>query len=281
MISKDTVVHIVLLAALLLSWPALAHIVLQDPPARTSDTDLTTGPCGDKPTGASVATYAAGTNIEITFYLTVKHTQTTHVYISYDDFATRTKLAMKPTPEAGIYQMVVPLPEQPLGSAVLQLNHQDYYSCADITLDERPEFALNSGLNDAWYNPATDGQGFFITVFPDLGVMTLAWFTYDTVLPDEDAETQLGHAGHRWLTALGTIVGGGALLDISMTSGGLFDTTTDIERTSDGTLNVEFFDCNSGRIDYVIPSVGLMGTVPIQRIANDNIALCVALGNQQ
>ena len=32
---------------------------------------------------------------------------------------------------------------------------------------------LNPGLNDAWYNPETDGQGFFITVFPDLGTVSL------------------------------------------------------------------------------------------------------------
>jgi len=58
-------------------------------------------------------------------------------------------------------------------------------------------------LNDAWYNPETDGQGFFITVFPDLGFLSLAWFTYDTELPAEDAEANLGDAGHRWITALG------------------------------------------------------------------------------
>ena len=28
-----------------------------------------------------------------------------------------------------------------------------------------PVFKMNAGLNDAWYNPDTDGQGFFITVF--------------------------------------------------------------------------------------------------------------------
>ena len=35
-------------------------------------------------------------------------------------------------------------------------------------------FLINAGLNDAWYNPATDGQGFFITVFPDIGYVLLA-----------------------------------------------------------------------------------------------------------
>mgnify|MGYP000271163598 CR=1 FL=1 len=59
------------------------------------------------------------------------------------------------------------------------------------------------GDNDAWFDPETDSQGVFITVFPDLGFVSLAWFTYDTEIPAEDAEANLGDAGHRWITALG------------------------------------------------------------------------------
>ena len=151
-------------------------------------------------------------------------------------------------------------------------------SCVDGIL---PPFKLNAGLNDAWYNPATSGQGFFITVFPDLGAVTLAWFTYDTELPPLDATANLGDPGHRWLTALGPIDGNQALMDIEMTSGGLFDTYTEITRTdppgSDGTLLLTFDDCNSGTVEYDIPSINQQGIVPIQRVANDNIAICEAL----
>lgn len=280
-IGEDLIASIVLLSALLASSPAQAHIVLLDPPARTPDTGLTSEPCGGKPIGPSVATYLAGTDIEITFDLTVRHTETTHVYISYDDFATRTELAMMPTPEGGFYTMTVPLPVQSLGPAVLQLNHQNYYSCADITLGDGVEFALNAGLNDAWYYPLTDGQGFFITVFPDLGVVSLAWFTYDTELPSMDATANLGDPGHRWLTAVGPIEGNQAIMEIEMTSGGLFDTATLIDRTdppgSDGTIILTFTSCNSGTIEYDIPSINRHGIVPIQRVANDNIVICEAL----
>jgi hypothetical protein len=279
-IGKGSIASIGLLAALLVSSHAKAHVVWLDPPPRTTDAGLTTAPCGDKPMGASVVTYPAGTDIEITFNLSQQHTRTTHINISYDGFATSTQLAQGSTPESGVYKMTVPLPAQPLGPAVLQINHQNYYSCADITVGEQQEFTLNAGLNDAWYDPATDGQGFFITVFPVLGVMAVAWFTYDTDLPAEDTEAQLGDPGHRWLTAAGEIVGDQALLDISITSGGLFDTATDIERRDDGTLSVRFTNCNNGSIDYDIPSIGLTGTVPIQRVADDNIALCEALNNQ-
>lgn len=280
-IGEDSIVSIVLLAALLASSPAQAHIVLLDPPARTPDRNLTIDPCGGKPMGASVATYLAGTDIEITFDLTVRHTQTTHVYISYDDFATRTKLAMMSTPEGGVYTMTVPLPLQPLGPAVFQLNHQDYYSCADITLEDAAEFALNAGLNDAWYDPDTDGQGFFITVFPELGLVSLAWFTYDTELPPMDATANLGDPGHRWMTATGPYADNQAVMNIVMTSDGIFDTATDVQRTdppgSDGTFIVTFNDCNSGTVEYDIPSIDRQGIVHIQRVADDNIALCQAL----
>jgi hypothetical protein len=140
---------------------------------------------------------------------------------------------------------------------------------------------MNPGLNDAWYDPETDGQGFFITVFPDLGTVLVAWFTYDTELPAEDAKANLGDAGHRWLIALGAINGNQAEMDIDVPSGGLFDTATEIGHTdppgSDGSIKLTFHDCNSGTIEYDITSINQQGTVPIQRVANDNIGLCESL----
>ncbi|HEY5774881.1 MAG TPA: hypothetical protein VIS57_02245, partial [Xanthomonadales bacterium] len=142
-------------------------------------------------------------------------------------------------------------------------------------------FSFNAGLNDAWYYPVTDGQGFFINVFPEQGRVSLAWFTYDTELPPPDAVANLGDPGHRWLTALGPIAGNVAVMNIEMTSGGLFDTATEITRTdppgSDGTIILTFYDCNSGVIEYDIPSIKRQGIVPIQRVAIDNVALCEAL----
>jgi cyclophilin family peptidyl-prolyl cis-trans isomerase len=144
-----------------------------------------------------------------------------------------------------------------------------------------PGFVMNAGLNDAWYNPITDGQGFFITVFPDLGVVNLAWFTYDTELPAEGIGASLGDAGHRWLTAIGTVDGDSAVLTIDFTSGGLFDTASEVQHTdppgADGTITLSFADCNSGLVEYDITSINKQGSVPIQRVANDNIALCETL----
>ncbi len=156
----------------------------------------------------------------------------------------------------------------------------------DVNLDETAvyvftEFLMNAGLNDAWFEPAIDGQGFFVTIFPDLGIASIAWFTYDTELPPMDATANLGDPGHRWITGAGAFAGNQAVMDIVITSNGIFDTATEVERTdprgSDGTLILTFKNCNSGTVDYDITDINAQGTVPIIRVANDNIAICNAL----
>jgi len=148
-------------------------------------------------------------------------------------------------------------------------------------VDEAVPFVMNAGLNDAWYDPDTDGQGFFITVFPDLNFVNLAWFTYDTELPAEDASANLGDPGHRWLTAGGKIDGNSIVMNITVTRGGLFDTATTLQKTdppgSDGTITLTFEDCNTGLVEYDITSINQQGSIPIRRVADDNIALCEAL----
>lgn len=57
--------------------------------------------------------------------------------------------------------------------------------------------------------------------------MSLAWFTYDTEFPTLDATANLSDPGHRWLTAVGPIEGNQVLMDIEMTSGGIFDAATE------------------------------------------------------
>lgn len=139
-------------------------------------------------------------------------------------------------------------------------------------------FEINAGLNDAWYYPATDGQGFFITVFPDLESVSLAWFTYDTERPSEDVEAILGDAGHRWLTATGPYSGNDAQLEISLTSGGIFDSAEPVPVSEPGGIILLHFDsCDSGTVTYNIPSISRNGTLPIERVAQDNVALCEAI----
>jgi len=146
-----------------------------------------------------------------------------------------------------------------------------------------PEFQINSGLNDAWYSPATNGQGFLISVFPTIKQMFLAWFTYDTERPPKDTQALLGDPGHRWLTAQGSYNGQTANLTISVTRGGVFD-AAEPEATTDpsgiGTLTIEFADCANGLVSYEIASLDMSGEIPIQRVALDNVALCETLNGQ-
>ena len=144
---------------------------------------------------------------------------------------------------------------------------------------EAPTFLINAGLNDAWYNPATPGQGFLISVFPAHRQMFVAWFTYDTERPPDHVEALLGEPGHRWLTAQGPYDGDTASLTLYLTQGGVFDAATPAATTDsagDGTLTIEFADCNAALVTYDITSLGLSAEIPIERIVLNNVARCQA-----
>lgn len=159
------------------------------------------------------------------------------------------------------------------------IDHPEWAACVFEGIC--PVFQMNAGLNDAWYNAETSGQGFFITVYPDLGAVSMAWFTYDTELPPEGATANLGDPGHRWLTAVGPVEGNRATMNIEIASGGLFDTATEITRTdppgSYGTIELSFDNCSAGTVEYDIPPINRHGVIPIKRVVDDNAALCEAL----
>jgi hypothetical protein len=140
------------------------------------------------------------------------------------------------------------------------------------------QFGINAGMNDAWFNPATNGQGFLITVFEDTGLVFLAWFTYDVERPPADYTAILGEPGHRWVTAQGPFSGDTATLDVFVSSGGVFDSPDPVvpPPVQDGTMTIKWNDCTSATLTYDIPSAG-QGEIPLQRIVEDNVALCEAL----
>lgn len=141
---------------------------------------------------------------------------------------------------------------------------------------------FNAGLNDAWFDPATAGQGFFITVYPDIGQVFLAQFTYDTERPPTSVTATLGEPGHRWLTAIGPFDGNRAELTATLTRGGVFDDPTPVENlTPYGRYVLEVEDCTRVRLSYAFPGVGpapgLEGEMELQRVVADNVSLCEAL----
>jgi cyclophilin family peptidyl-prolyl cis-trans isomerase len=147
-----------------------------------------------------------------------------------------------------------------------------------MDVSENSEFEINQGLNDSWYNIATNGQGFVIVTYPELKTMFLTWFTFDTVRPGETVPFMLGEPGHRWMTAYGPYEGNKAELAITMTTGGIFDSGVPVpENSPDGTMIVEFEDCATGTVRYDITSINSQGEVPIRRVTPDIVALCEAL----
>ena len=143
-------------------------------------------------------------------------------------------------------------------------------------------FQINSGLNDAWFNTATIGQGFTIIVFPEMKEMWVAWFTYDIERPPEDVTAMLGDPGHRWLTAQGPYDEDKATLTIYVTEGGVFDSpvpATSTDLAGDGTLVIEFVDCTEALATYEITSLDISGVIPLERIVPDNVPLCELLAN--
>ena len=69
-----------------------------------------------------------------------------------------------------------------------------------------------------------------------------------------------------------------------MTEGGVFDSATppaSTDPTGDGTLTLEFADCDEGMVTYAITSLGISGEIPIQRISLDNVPLCESFDQTQ
>ncbi len=88
---------------------------------------------------------------------------------------------------------------------------------------------------------------------------------------------QVGDENHRWLTAQGPFAGNTATLDVTLTTGGLFDDpqpTDNSEMGTYGTMTLTFTDCKNGTVDYNLTAIGLSGSVPIQRLAEDNVEFC-------
>jgi plastocyanin len=150
----------------------------------------------------------------------------------------------------------------------------------DVVDSTQAGFRINAGLSDAWYNPATDGQGFFIIVWEDIQYIFLSWFTYETERPPEDVEAIIGEPGHRWLTAEAPYEEGDKVtLDVYLSRGMEFDKAepaVENPRPVVGSIEITWTGCNAATAVYDLPDLGLAGEIPIQRIVPDNIPACEA-----
>ena len=138
---------------------------------------------------------------------------------------------------------------------------------------------INVAMSDAWFFPDTEGQGFFIIIWETQKLVFLSWFTYDTERPPEDVMANLGEPGHRWLTGLGPYEGDTALLDVFLSSGMIFDSPeppVETEQLEGASIEIVWTGCNEAVLKYNIPTLGLSGEIPIERIVLDNVPACEA-----
>lgn len=177
-----------------------------------------------------------------------------------------------------------PAPDLRLSDSIWNIGHIERNALGCNSTDEilatEPLTGANAGLNEAWFNPDTDGQGFFITIYPKTRVMFVSWFTFDVERPDNDVTAQLGDPGHRWLTAQGEygLTEMPVTLDVWVTKGGVFNSPIPETSTEpDGEMTLEFETCNKANLTFDIPSIGATGTMPIERLALDNIRHCYEL----
>ncbi|NNE05295.1 MAG: hypothetical protein HKN15_06190 [Xanthomonadales bacterium] len=149
----------------------------------------------------------------------------------------------------------------------------------------RPElakvFAINAGLNDAWVSDQAPLQGMFVTVFTNLGVVFVAWFTFDSMVPPDPDTATFGADDQRWVTGAGVIDGDKVVLTMELTSGGSFNASDPlpVQNGSYGTMTLTFSDCSAAVADYSFPSIGLSGQMNLHRVLDSNVPICEALAD--
>ncbi len=141
--------------------------------------------------------------------------------------------------------------------------------------EQRSEVAIeavdiNAGMDGAWFDPATSGQGFFIDSHPDPeggNLIFVSWFTYGNSTA----------SGQRWLTALGSFDGSVADIDVHETTGGSFDDPQAPSTTKVGTMSIDFTDCSNAQLSYSLPADPAAGDIAITRVIAGAQALCEEL----
>ena len=202
-------------------------------------------------------------------------------------------IAAVPVWNAGSTFSDLPLIDFPGGEGVLITEEHLVLTSISVVND----FTINAGVNDAWVTDGAALQGMFITVFPNLNLVFMAWFTFDSAAPAVALTNQLNAVGsgsgtktaslaavfgaddQRWVTALGSIDGNRVVLNAELTSGGSFNSSDSVptQDTDYGTITLEFENCNNAKVDFEFPKAGESGQFNIHRVLEENVPLCEAL----
>jgi hypothetical protein len=146
--------------------------------------------------------------------------------------------------------------------------------CEELSGNTTQAVDINAGMDGAWFDPNTSGQGYFIDAHPDPAggnTIFVSWFTYG----DETA------SGQRWLTAQGSFEDSIAEIDIFETTGGSFDEPQPISTTKVGTMIIDFTDCSNAFLTYSLPADPAEGDIAITRVIAGSQALCEELAGME
>jgi hypothetical protein len=147
-----------------------------------------------------------------------------------------------------------------------------------VLLGPSGEFVITEGVNGAWINLETLGQGQLVDVYPDSNTFFSAWFTWDITQPGPEETADVGDPNHRWFTASGGYQGDTATLDVYLASGGLFDDPAPVENNVNGTMTMRFLSCSEAEVTYNVGEYA--GSFTANKIAGDNNATCEMLMEQ-
>lgn len=149
-------------------------------------------------------------------------------------------------------------------------NTVDLYAGNGAVLPDPPAFDIVAGLGGAWFEPATDGQGFFLEVNPVAGIIAGGWYTFASLAGGSDAQ--------RWFTVLGSYTGDSAQLDVFLTRGGAFDAGPAPRTDQVGSVVLRFENCTQATASYALRESAITGVgsategalrqgeIPLQRL---------------
>ena len=146
--------------------------------------------------------------------------------------------------------------------------------CEELSGNTTQAVDINAGMDGAWFDPDTSGQGYFIDAHPDPeggNFIFVSWFTYGNATA----------SGLRWLTAQGGFEGSMAEIDVFETTGGSFDDPQATSTTQVGTMSLDFTDCSNALLAYSLPANGAEGDMAITRVLPGGQALCEELSGAE
>jgi hypothetical protein len=163
--------------------------------------------------------------------------------------------------------------ERCIGSVAI-LPAADHFIYADLTTADGNDcgnappdsFPITPGITGSWYDPTHGGEGFNIEVIGDTldPLLLVYFFTYD------DSGNQM------WLTGVGDIDGGTAVVPLEVTSGPVFGddfNPEDVVSEVWGTLTLTFISCGAGSASYVSTNFG-DGSFNIERLTSISGLTC-------